>query len=484
MLAYGLDLQIGIDVGLTVLSALLAVSFTFVALSSDVLYDRFLRAKRKGRSKSKRTRKTSAPDLSLVNDESAEPLLQHIHQANGIERMHTPDLERAGTSYFSKPQHRPSMAVIQDSSGEASWTHNNSTYAEHQTNIDPEQPSHTHSFRDTILAQVPSQQIMERTDSQNGASSELESEGAFDSETYESSISHFSSRRSSSFGMSSASGMGLGGILGMKRGRIDSDISKNPFVAVYEALLAGLSVRNVAKGFFWAIAVTSMHYVGIRGLNVPLGYVSLDPSLVFLSGLICWVVCVVGCILIGEIETNLGQQLLFSAVATCGVAAMHFTGMQAATFYSYAPASSIRGYPPGLATATIAVAISTCIVANLLLAHSATVSRNKLAGMCAMLSISEFSECITDSGNRDCLDETQAVDGDCSEGERRNCCRRSKRIHCQCFSRDQDTTPSSPRVGRSSTPLEALAKCVEAPSGDLLTLLSRAVTATCLVRLK
>ena len=52
-LAYRLDLRVGIDVGLTVLSAILAVLFTFVALAPDILYDRYVTASRKGKSKKK-----------------------------------------------------------------------------------------------------------------------------------------------------------------------------------------------------------------------------------------------------------------------------------------------------------------------------------------------------------------------------------------------------------------------------------------------
>ena len=323
MLAYELDIKIGIDVGLTVLSALLAVFFTFVALSSDMLYDRYLKGKRKGRSKSKRTRKGSTPKLSLTDEESAEPLLQQLQQANGIDRMHTPDLERAGASYLSRPQQRPSMAVIQDPSTQPGHTNSGSPFAEQRIASDLTPPSHTQSFRNNILAETPTEQMMQRADSQNGGSREVSSDGALDSESYQGTSSYAeSSRRSSSFGASSASAMGLGGILSMKRYTRDSEISTNPFVAIYQALLAGLNLRNVAKGFVWAIAITSMHYVGIRGLEVPQGYVSLNPFLVLLSGVICWIVCVVGCILLGEIETHLGQQLLFSAVASCGVAAM------------------------------------------------------------------------------------------------------------------------------------------------------------------
>lgn len=53
--------------------------------------------------------------------------------------------------------------------------------------------------------------------------------------------------------------------------------------------------------------------------------------------------------------------------------------MSAVTFWSFAPPSTKRGYPPALAVAIVSIAITTCIVANFLLAHVATVSRNKLA---------------------------------------------------------------------------------------------------------
>lgn len=53
--------------------------------------------------------------------------------------------------------------------------------------------------------------------------------------------------------------------------------------------------------------------------------------------------------------------------------------MGAVTFWSSASPSQKRGYPSALAIAIVSIAITTCIVANFLLAHVATVSRNKLA---------------------------------------------------------------------------------------------------------
>ena len=53
--------------------------------------------------------------------------------------------------------------------------------------------------------------------------------------------------------------------------------------------------------------------------------------------------------------------------------------MAAVTFWSQIAPSPSRGYPQALAAAIVAIAIMTCIGSNLLLAHVATMSRNKLA---------------------------------------------------------------------------------------------------------
>ena len=100
----------------------------------------------------------------------------------------------------------------------------------------------------------------------------------------------------------------------------------NVFLATGRSLYAGLTLVNCVKGFFWSLAITSMHYVGIVALRIPDGYFTLDPFLFILSALISWAVCTIGCILMSQMETNLARQFLFSFVAAAGVAAMHFTG--------------------------------------------------------------------------------------------------------------------------------------------------------------
>lgn len=83
----------------------------------------------------------------------------------------------------------------------------------------------------------------------------------------------------------------------------------------------------------------------------------------------------------GSMEVHLPQQILFSVIAATGVLAMHFSGMSATRFYTTSPPTELRGYPPALANAVVAIAFVTCILANVLLAHSATVSRNKMVDL-------------------------------------------------------------------------------------------------------
>ena len=338
MLAYGLDLLIGIDVGLTLLSAVLAVLFTFIALASDTLYYRYTKDRRTRKTRSKRRPKGPDPNQSqyhYADEESLHPLLHHSQdpndddQMNGYGHVNKDDstdilqLERAGTSSFSGSQQRPALAVVQGSATNSSYPHGSNTPTNGPNTSGQTPPLLTRSLSQAILAESPTEQMIQNTDSQNTVSSEMTSEAGADTESYQDTMSQTaSSGRSSSFGNSAASALGLGGIMSIKTLRRNAGRSANPFIAMYKALRAGMTLRNTVKGFIWAIAITSMHYVGIRALRVPQGHVAFNPFLVLLSGVICWVVTVVGCVLISEIETHLGQQLLFSAVATCGVAAM------------------------------------------------------------------------------------------------------------------------------------------------------------------
>ncbi|TVY36171.1 Sensor histidine kinase [Lachnellula subtilissima] len=131
---------------------------------------------------------------------------------------------------------------------------------------------------------------------------------------------------------------------------------KNVFVATFEGLLGGLCLEAVLMGLLWSLSLTFMHYGGLFAMEIPEGYITLSPIPPFLS-----------------------QQILFSTIAAIGVASMHFTGLYAATFYSRYPPSDTQTWPAILPVAIWSIAFLTCMLANGLLAHSATLSRNRLA---------------------------------------------------------------------------------------------------------
>lgn len=387
MLACQFDLQIGIDAPLTVLSALLAVVFTWIALASDLMWDRWRRhCRRKKRNlRISRTKISTryALDNVDVHQPGTTPLLSS-HAAQG---------DDDGDHDYLQGDHSQSIRIKEGSLALAEQGQSRSSsplspgplLLKPPSNgfgydaAAPGQGSFSNGISSASKAWLASgagaspETIQDSPQPLSRAASELDL-----TDTMTRTSSDYSSTRRGSNATGSSSGyLGLSSAMGMVYRR--GTTTGNAFVRTGKALYAGCTIRNIAKGLFWSIAITSMHYVGIRGLRIPNGFFHLSPTLVLASGLISWAVCVVGVILMADMETHLLQQLLFSAVATTGVAAMHFTGMQAATFWSNKPPSEIRGYPPALANSVIAVAGMTCIAANLLLAHSATMSRNKLA---------------------------------------------------------------------------------------------------------
>ena len=373
MLACELDLSIGLNVPLTILSAILAVFFTFIALSSDQVIKRWRRQRRKRLMDRRREERRHMSDdrvrrMSEVNGETDDLLSPSQREMD----------ENAFFEELSPGSELPPMAA----NGNA-----HITKAPLKASAEPPFPAQTSHTID-----FPANSPQERQDSSSRPpfldrqlSGDTTDDAEFDQDVDDTATSdalsenYTGSRRSSGVTSSDASTFGLGKFNSFKPVKSNKVTSRNPFVSTGLTLWAGLTMNNVAKGFFWSLAITSMHYVGILALKIPQGRCTLHPLLVVLSGLISWIVCSVASILMAQMETHFAQQLLFSVVAASGVAAMHFTGMAAATFWSDLPPSQKRGYPPGLAIAIASIAIATCLAANGLLAHSATVARNKLA---------------------------------------------------------------------------------------------------------
>jgi len=397
MLACRFDLPIGIDAPLTVLSAVLAVLFTWIALASDLLWDRYIRSRqRKNRKlrRSVRSRKRRRNSRHGSNTPGSTPLLafrsdDEEDDGEDLDDIHD-NVENPG--YFDVGPSRSTK--IHDGTSPSMFSDETNALSPGTLQLKP--PSNGFQYDDA----APEQGLFSKRNGMSsaskawlasGSSNHVEvvrgqtntvpnqpssESGTTDTDTPGSS-DWSSLRRDSSAGASSSGYLGLSSAMGIVYRRGTS--TGNAFVIIARALYNGCTVLNISKGFLWSISITSMHYVGIAGLRIPQGYCTLNPILVLVSALISWIVCLVGVVLMANMETQLAQQLLFSAVATIGVASMHFTGMRAATFWSAREGSEIREYPPALAGTVIAVGGITCIAANLLLAHSATMSRNKLA---------------------------------------------------------------------------------------------------------
>jgi NO-binding membrane sensor protein with MHYT domain len=355
MLAYELDLKIGINVFWTLLSSVLAVLFTFAALGSDLLWETYSREKRGNHWPLRREQSTEEArnqDRGITQDDS-RPLFSHEGDVGHISPVESFELMQ-----FDRVQEARLKAT-------ESQLLNVESYAE----------NHPAENLLDFPAGVETSILLGK--SKPNPESILPDDAGSSTDFAECSA-HSASRRPPARRHSISTPLrGLNSIMNIAFR--STSPAKNAFVATGEALFAGFTGKNIMKGFLWSVAITGMHYTGIFALEIPNGYCTLNYFLVFLSGMISWCVCVVGCILMPQMETHLTRQFLFSTVATLGVAAMHFTGMSAATFWSTSPPSEARGYPPALAIAIVSIAIITCIAANGLLAHAATVSRNKLA---------------------------------------------------------------------------------------------------------
>lgn len=399
MLACEFDVKMGVNPPLTVLSAFLPVFFTFLALGGELLWDRWhytrSRERRKARKKRQRTttlspvgksRSSNHHTLSLrtvaeeedeeegdYQDEDIAPDQPLLSRPRGLPVRNPESQSWSGprTDFFRSSQDGPGASFDQNRLPSSPGNVMSPKIAPHDS-IRPIMGRSASGRSIASLRMVTKQNL--RDDQSTGLRDDAStiSSGSLGPSSSDGSTL----RRESSSGSSTSHG--LSSAMGLAYRRAPAS-TVNAFVATAKILYFGMTPRNILRGFLWSIAITSMHYTGIYGLRIPNGRIVLAPWIVLASALISWLVCTVGCICMAEMEAMLSQQLLFSVVATTGVAAMHFTGTRAATFWSTTPPSELRGYPPVIAAAVVLIAFSTCIAANGLLAHSATVSRNKLA---------------------------------------------------------------------------------------------------------
>ncbi|RDW91298.1 hypothetical protein BP5796_02463 [Coleophoma crateriformis] len=328
MLACELDLPVSLDIATTVLSAMLAVMFTFTALGTELLWKGY-------RALDEKRVRFHATDAEFgIETATTMPLLPH-------DSSEEEDVE-GGYPHQETATRRPSKTLLLprgDESAETDSIGSSKDASPHVLGF-PEEADDAQHFQ---FSSVPVEES--RYDSGQSESSGAPPLDDLQSMAYQG-ITH----------------------------------NENAFVATLKGVYGGMSWKAFLMGLVWSLSLTSMHYVGLSSMRFPgEGYITWEPPLVFASAMISWVVCTVGYIYMVNTEPFLSQQVLFSVVAALGIAAMHFTGMRATHFWSKAPPGDSGGYPSQLPIVVCSVAILTCMLANGLLAHDATVSRNKLA---------------------------------------------------------------------------------------------------------
>jgi hypothetical protein len=244
MLACELDLQIGINIPLTLLSSILAVAFTFAALGSDLLWESYNRGshradktpRKKQANKGRRTR----PKVMTQNSDS-RPLLNRVEE----DGEYPSQLDRADSPLLD-PLSGDQLELDESSGLEAG------------VQLEPTIPAHIALRRDSMLDVLAfpqtdaspnmvshsiSQQLQPRFSDSIGSVAGSESS------------EHSQSRQSSLLDSNSTTSYGIGGLLNM--GYRTTSPAKNAFVAAGEVLYAGFTFENIIKGLCWSLAITS-----------------------------------------------------------------------------------------------------------------------------------------------------------------------------------------------------------------------------------
>ncbi|KAI0706091.1 hypothetical protein BC835DRAFT_1403562 [Cytidiella melzeri] len=140
-----------------------------------------------------------------------------------------------------------------------------------------------------------------------------------------------------------------------------------------------ITVSVFVRAAIWGLAIVFMHYSGMWAMEIPQGRIEWNMNIVILSYVVAFLVCFVACVAMVHMEVHFGRQVVFSTIAAAGVCSMHYTGMGAAAFYTQALPSKNAGYPAFLPFTILLVAAFVCVISNAVLAHSAITSRNHMA---------------------------------------------------------------------------------------------------------
>lgn len=308
MLSCEFDVPIGLNTPLTILSAVLAVSFTFDALSTELIQKRWRRPCPK-KVAIERHRSTVI-DHHLGSDldfrQSSQSLLRPSHKASRTRTR----MDVVNTTVNVPPQ---STHVDHSKDGTSS------------TDALPADVGAAHIASNRIEGLRMNEEISHPIMLPFSNTNQCDYDDADSDDTTSTAESQ------SRFSLNNTyPGIGTAGINSLRSNTVyepSPTPESNTLLFSAVAVLNGLTLVNVTKGFVWSIALTNMHFMGVKALDIPGGFVGLSPARVILCALISWSVCCVGVILMAEMEVNIKQQVLFSVVAATGVAAVHFSGL-------------------------------------------------------------------------------------------------------------------------------------------------------------
>ncbi|KAG0146668.1 hypothetical protein CROQUDRAFT_44032 [Cronartium quercuum f. sp. fusiforme G11] len=148
---------------------------------------------------------------------------------------------------------------------------------------------------------------------------------------------------------------------------------------------AGATLVNGLKGFIWGSAIAFMHHIGMKAMEIPSGRVIWNPIYIGLSCSLALVVSWLGCITIDQMDLHLGRQLLFATLTSAGAFGFHYVSALGATFVttsdslSLSPPNGHGGFTDEIPFFITGLAVCTCLLSIGLLAHTASLSRNRLA---------------------------------------------------------------------------------------------------------
>ncbi|EIW63719.1 uncharacterized protein TRAVEDRAFT_54910 [Trametes versicolor FP-101664 SS1] len=393
MLACGLDVEVRFNIFLTIVSAAVAVLFTFAALSSPYASE---------------TIENSAPMRTLAkwNHEIYSGVANIFtgHPSHDLEAGYAPlqttsaedipsvppgvrvalDQDDIDISSDEDEEERQESAPVEQrrdedsgrliyatASGDSSTlpTHRRDSFTQPENGRkSSKSPVARRSARHRLLHRVLSSSTTRRTSQDSTPSSTSTTTTSSSESSFTRNLSGTTLATSSSSSWSEPLHPGLSR---ETRLRIKARAKERPppefgwrywIKTHYESVTIFLCLRAA----IWAGAIVFMHYCGMWAMEIPSGRISWDMGIVALSYAVAY-------------SSHFGRQMVFSTIASIGCCSMHYTGMAAATFYTYAPASPNAGYPQFLPITIVGIAVLVCVVSNAILAHAAITARNRMA---------------------------------------------------------------------------------------------------------